>query len=59
MPAPNGIFADILSHLCHIHGLADKETLALEAAQLLEEFELILVFDPFGAHMQIQRVCHV
>ena len=59
MPAPDGIFADVVAHLRHVHGLADEEDLALEAAQLLEELKLVLVFDALGAHMQVQRMRHV
>lgn len=59
MPAPDGIFSDVIAHAGHVHGLADEEALALEAAQLLKKLELVLVFDALGAHMQVQRMRHM
>ena len=51
MSAADGVFADVVAHLRHVHGLADEEALALEAAQLLEELLSMAMVPPIRSTM--------
>jgi tRNA nucleotidyltransferase (CCA-adding enzyme) len=55
----NRVCVNVFRQLFHIHGFANQVSLSLIAIQFFEEFKLILGFNTFGAHFQIQRMRHV